>query len=532
VTKTNAVPRTGAADRRRGAARRRAGQPAGQPAAAPPTAAPPTAVPPGTAPPATVPPATAPPATPPTSGRHWLALPVVLAGTFMTFLDFFIVNVAIPSTQRDLSASSAQIQWIVAGYGLAYASCLIIGSRLGDVSGRRRVFMIGLALFTAASLACGVAASPAMLITARAAQGFAAALLFPQVLSILGLMYSGADRVRAFVAYGMTLGLAAVGGQLIGGALIQADPDGLGWRTCFLINVPVGLLALVLTPRLVPESRAEDRSRLDLLGAALVTLGLVAVVLPLVDGREQGWPAWTWLCLAASAPLLLVFVASQRRRAARGRTPLIDLRLFRERAFAVGVASVLVFYAGLASYFLVLALYLQQGHGLNALDSGLTVTPMGIGFFATTIVARRLSGALGRHLPSLGALVLAAGLVATSLAAGHIGTTGSVWWVIPWLFVDGLGMGMVTAPLISTVLAGITPRHAGEASGVLSTMQQVGNAVGVAVIGVIFYGVLGRAAGHPDAFPHAFRSSLVYVIVLDVALAALIQLLPRRPARR
>ena len=470
-------------------------------------------------------------AAPPAGWRHWIALAVILAGTFMTFLDFFIVNVAIPSTQRDLLASSAQIQWVVAGYGLAYASCLITGSRLGDVYGRRRVFMIGLAVFTLASLACGVAANPATLITARVGQGLAAALLFPQVLSILGVMYSGTDRVRAFVAYGMTLGLAAVGGQLIGGALIQADPDGLGWRTCFLINVPIGALALFLTPRVVPESRAEDRSRLDLVGAALVTLGLVAVVLPLVDGREQGWPAWTWICLAAAVPLLLAFVGHQRRRAARGRTPLIDLRLFGERAFSVGVASVLVFYAGLASYFLVLALYLQQGNGLNALDSGLTVTPMGLGFFATTIVARRLATALGRHLPSLGALLLAAGLVATSLAAGHIGTTGSVGWIVPALFVDGLGMGMVTAPLISTVLAGISPRHAGEASGVLSTMQQVGNAVGVAIIGVIFYGVLGRGAGRTVAFPDAFRSSLIYVIVLDVALAALIQLLPPNPSR-
>ena len=475
------------------------------------------------------------PSTPQRPGwRRWLPLPVILAGTFMTFLDFFIVNVAIPAMQRDIGASSAQIQWIVAGYGLAYASCLIIGSRLGDVYGRRRVFTLGLILFTLASLTCGVAANPTTLITARAAQGLGAALLFPQVLSILGLIYTGTDRVKAFVAYGMTLGLAAVGGQLIGGALIQANPGGLGWRTVFLINLPIGVGVLAVAARLIPESRLSGRdagrNRLDLVGAVLVTLGLVAIVLPLVDGREQGWPAWTWLCLAAAVPLLLTFVAHQRRVASRGHAPLIDLRLFRERAFSVGVLAVLVFYAGLASYFLVLALYLQEGHRLTALDSGLTVTPMGIGFFATTLFARRLGGALGQHLPSLGALVLATGLVGTSWAAGHIGITGSVGWIIPALFVDGLGMGMVTAPLISSVLAGISPRHVGEASGVLSTMQQVGNAVGVAIIGVIFYGALARRVGQPDMFPHAFRASLVYVIVLDVSLAALIQLLPGKPA--
>lgn len=257
------------------------------------------------------------------AASRWAALPIVLAGTFMVVLDFFIVNVAMPAMQADLRAGTGAIEWVVAGYGLTFATLLITAGRLGDRFGRRRMFTAGLGLFTLASAACGLAWSPASLVAARLFQGAAAALLSPQVLSIIGVAYTGPDRVRALSVYGIALGLAAAGGQLLGGVLVQTDLAGLGWRSCFLINVPIGAAALALAPRLVPESRADGAPRLDVAGTALVTAGLTAVMLPLIEGRQHGWPAWTWLSLGAAPVLLAAFAAHQRRLARHGGAPLL-----------------------------------------------------------------------------------------------------------------------------------------------------------------------------------------------------------------
>lgn len=461
--------------------------------------------------------------------RRWAALPVILAGTFMVTLDFFIVNVAIPSLQRSLQASAGSIQFVVAGYGLAVAAGLITAGRLGDLYGRRRMFALGLALFTLTSAACGLAPTPETLVLARVAQGFAAALLSPQGLALLGLAYSGAERARAFTVYGVVLGLAAVCGQLIGGLLIQADVAGMSWRACFLINVPIGAAALLLTPRLIPESRTAGREQIDLGGAILVTLALVAVVLPLIEGRELGWPLWARLCLAASVPLLLAFGYYQRWLTARGGQPLLDPALFGERAFTVGLLVTTVFFAGMASYFLVLALYLQQGQGLDALASGGIFTVLALGYCATSLGAGRFTRRLGRQALAIGALVMAAGLVLLRVETERIGVGGPLALLAPALLLDGAGMGLVVAPLTATVLAGMAPRHAGAAAGVLTTMQQVGGALGVAVIGLIFYDALGRS-GQQGAYPQAFGAGLLYLIAVALAVAALVQLLPR--ARR
>src|SRR4051794_17170087 len=285
------------------------------------------------------------------AGR-WAPLPVVLAGTFMVVLDFFIVNVALPSMQSDLHASNGAIEWVVAGYALTSAVLLITAGRLGDQFGRRRVFSTGLALFTLASAACGIADSAEVLVAARLVQGAAAAILMPNVLSIIGVTYTGADRTRALTAYSLVMGLAAVGGQLIGGALVQADVAGLGWRSCFLINVPIGLAALALAPHLVPESRTEQASRLDLMGTLLVTAGLSAVVLPLVEGRQHGWPTWTLVSLAAAPALLAAFFVHQRRLARRGGMPMLDTSLFAHRTFSAGLLTQFAFWGGQASFFL------------------------------------------------------------------------------------------------------------------------------------------------------------------------------------
>jgi MFS family permease len=277
----------------------------------------------------------------------WGALLIIVAGAFVTTLDFFIVNVSVPSAEHDLHASTAQVQFFVAGYGLAAASALIISGRLGDIFGHRRMFVIGLALFVAASLGCSIAQSPGELIAGRVIQGLGTAMLMPQVLAIISTAYEGPQRARAFALFGLAGGLASVLGQVIGGSLIAANLGGLGWRLIFLINLPIGALALAFAGRVVPESKGGG-SRLDLLGALLVSTSLVAVVMPLVEGREQGWPWWTAASFAAAAALITIFVLYQNALGRRGGSPLVNPALFRERAFRVGVVTVLVWRTAIA----------------------------------------------------------------------------------------------------------------------------------------------------------------------------------------
>ncbi|MGI8711935.1 MAG: MFS transporter [Solirubrobacteraceae bacterium] len=455
---------------------------------------------------------------------RWGPLLVVLAGTFVTILDFFIVNVAIPPIQRDLHAGSAAVQFVLAGYALTLAAGLITGGRLGDLYGRRRLFGLGLAAFTVASAACGLAPSSGALIAARVLQGAAAAALTPQVLAILGTVYTGPHRARAFAAYGLTLGLAGVFGQLIGGALIAANIAGLGWRSIFLVNVPIGVVALALTRRVVPESRDESSARLDLVSSALLTAALVAIVLPLIEGRQQGWPSWTWLSLTAAPLLVALFVAYQARLSAGGRAPLLNLELFKERAFSAGLATCLTFFLANGSFFLFLALYLQQGRGLSALDSGLVFIAVGIGFFAALLQAERVAAKLRRQILAVGSLTTGGGYALLAASVTHIGTSGSVAWLIPGLLITGFGLGLVLVPLTDIVLARITPRHAGAAAGVLATAQQLGGALGIAVIGVVYYGSLKGL--QPASHAHAFTLSLAILTVFTIIAAALVQLLP------
>ncbi len=456
------------------------------------------------------------------SASRWLPLPVVLAGTFMVVLDFFIVNVALPSMQADLGASDSAIEWVIAGYALTSAVFVITAGRLGDRFGRRRLFSAGLALFTVASLACGAAATPLQLVVARLIQGVAGAMLTPNVLSIIGVLYSGQDRLRALSVYGTSLGLAAVGGQLIGGALIALDPAGLGWRSCFLINVPVGVAALAMAPRVIPESRQPGAPRLDRVGTLLATAALTAVVLPLLEGRQHGWPAWTWLSLCAAPVLLAVFVAHQRRLTRRGGSPLLDVSLFAHRSFSGGLLTQLCFWAGQASFFVVLALYLQNGRGLHPLPAGLVFTILAVAYVAASMRSPALTARYGRAVIAAGALVLACGHGLLLAAVSDVGVGGSLAVLVPGLLFVGAGMGLVLAPLASTILQSLEPERAGAASGMLTTMQSVGNALGVAVTGVIFFGALH------SGYARAFEVALAELGILLMLVAALTRLLPSR----
>jgi EmrB/QacA subfamily drug resistance transporter len=453
---------------------------------------------------------------------HWASLPVLLAGTFMIVLDFFIVNVALPSMQADLHASPGSTEWFVAAYGLTFASGLITAGRLGDRFGRRRMFSVGVVLFTLTSIACATAGSASALIVARLAQGLAAALISPQVLSIIGVQYTGPEHARALSLYGIAMGAAAIGGQLIGGLLIGTDVAGLGWRSVFLINVPVGLIALMLAPGLVPESRAPNPPRLDLRGALLVSAGLATLVLALTEGRQYGWPAWSWLALAIAPVLIGAFAAHQLRLARRGRQPLLALELFRERSFSAGLTTQLALWCGQASLFLVLSFYLQQGRGLSAWRAGLLFTILAVAFTGASLRAPALTARYGRSLITFGALTLAAGYLLLLASVAAIGDHGSGALLAPGLLIIGAGQGLCITPISATVLSSLDPQRAGAAAGVLSTMQQVGNALGVAITGLIFYSALD------GGIAHAFLLSLAELAGLLLVVACLSRLLPAR----
>jgi EmrB/QacA subfamily drug resistance transporter len=455
---------------------------------------------------------------------YWAALPVVLAGTFMVVLDFFIVNVALPSMQHDLHAGSGAIEWVVAGYSLTAAVFLITSARLGDRIGRRRMFSLGLAVFTLSSAACGVAGTPAVLVLARLAQGIGAALLMPNVLAIIGVTFKGPDLARALGAYGLVMGLAAVSGQLIGGGLVQADVAGLGWRACFRINLPIGAVALALAPRAVPESKTDRANGLDPAGTLLLTIGLTAIVLPLLEGRQHGWPAWTWISLGVAPLILAAFALHQHRLAGRGGAPLVAPALLRQKRFLAGVITQLTFWCGQASFFLVLALYLQLGRGLSALDAGLVFTILAAAYVAVSTRAPALIERHGRRLLLVGAIVLAAGRASLLAAVADIGVGGSIVALIPGFVLIGAGMGLLIVPLTTTILSGVEPEHAGVASGVVSTMQNVGGALGVAITGAIFFGELG------GGYAHALELSLAQLAALLLLVAALTRLLPRTQA--
>jgi EmrB/QacA subfamily drug resistance transporter len=447
-----------------------------------------------------------------------------MCATFMIVLDFFIVNVALPSIRAQLNVGSDATEWIVAGYGLTFAVLLITGGRLGDRYGRRLIFCLGMALFVLASAACGLAPSAAVLVAARLAQGCGGALISPAVLAIIGVSYPGPARVRAITIYGMVMGLAAATGQLLGGLIIQLNPFGLGWRTVFLVNVPVGLVALALTRRQIPESRAARASRLDLRGMILVTLCLTALVLPLVDGTQLHWPAWTFASLG-SVPVLAALVAfSQLQTARSGGTPLLEPALFRRRALVAGLATQCAFWCGQASFFLIVALYLQLGIGLDPLRAGLVISVLAAAYLATSLRAPRLTMRYGRSVITIGAVLLSAGefVLLLTVAARHGTATGldMAYWLMPGLILAGAGMGLAITPLTTLVLGHVDPQRAGALGGVLSTMQQVGNAVGVAVTGVIFFGALHLG------YDRAFELSMLQLGCLLLVVAAASRLVP------
>jgi EmrB/QacA subfamily drug resistance transporter len=446
-------------------------------------------------------------------GPGWATLLIVLCATFVTTLDFFIVNVAIPSITVSLHANSAQVQWAVAGFALAIACGVITGGRLGDLFGRRRMFLIGLLAFTIASALCGVSPSANYLIISRILQGLAAAVMSPQVLAIIGATYAGKARVRAFTGYGLAMGLAAVSGQLIGGALIQADIFGMGWRSCFLVNVPVGVATFLVGLRHIRES-SGSRQRVDISGVVVITVALFCLVFPLIYGRSTGWPVWSWGSLVVGILGLWAFYLLMKAKATSQRPPLVDPTLFADRAFVSGSIALLFSWIGQASFFLVLSIYLQSGLKYTPMQSGEIVTVMGSGYLISSVLSPTVASRLGKQTVTVGAALMIAGLALLLWST----ETMTFPTLLVGLAVDGAGMGFVLAPMASLVMAGVEPRHLGSASGVFSTINQVGGALGVTLVGIVFYATSDVIKG--------FGNSVWLLAGASVAVIVSIQFLP------
>ncbi|MER6303075.1 MFS transporter [Kitasatospora sp. NPDC001539] len=458
----------------------------------------------------------------------WSAVSVVLVGAFMAILDAFIVIVAGPSIQAGLNASAGELEWILAGYQLTYAVLLITGGRLGDLFGRRRMFVTGMAVFTLASVACAAAPGALVLIVARLVQGLGAAVMLPQTFAAVTVLVPAASRHRVFGVLGVVMGVATISGQLVGGLLIGADLFGSSWRPVFWINVPIGVATIWLAARRLPESRAVGARRLDVPGVLVLSLALFLLAFPLIQGRQEGWPAWTWLCLAGSGLALAAFVAIERRTGARGGDPLVRMSLFRTRSFGVGILLVLVVYTVVTSYYLVLSISLQDGLGLSALGAGLVYTPAAVMFFSFSMIASRLVPRHGRRVLEAGAVVLVVGYAATAIVLFG-GAPFEPAVVIPTLMLQSVGGGLLITPAMNVVLARIAPEDAGTASGVLSTAQQIGGALGVAAIGAVFFAALGSpAADRAHAAGHALATASVATMVAAIAATVLVFLLPAR----
>jgi EmrB/QacA subfamily drug resistance transporter len=461
--------------------------------------------------------------------RRWLMLPVVLMAMFMAGFDIWAVNVAAPSLQRDLHVSDAALQLIVGGYAFMYASGMVTGGRLGDLLGYRRMFMTGVIAFAAASLLCGFARSPGELVGFRLLQGLTGAVMVPQVLALITAAFGVRERTRALAWFGVTMGLGFVSGQILGGGLIQANIFGLGWRAIFLVNVPVGIAALIAGSAVVPHAWAEHRPRLDLIGAVGVSASLALALVPLTLGRDEGWPAWTWASLSAALPVLALTVAFERRLARRGGEPLLDLPLFRERAFSAGlvVNFGLVFFFG--SFMFVLTLLLQAGLGQSPLHAGIEALPLAAAFTIMSIVSPRFAARLGPRTVTIGAAIAAVGAAMLALTDAHYGAHLTGWDLAPGTALIGIGQGMALPSLIGVVLAHVRPERAGAAAGILTTTQQFGAASGIAIVGAIFYGAIGTVPSR-GSFVSGMELAMAVNAVLLAAAAAVTLVLPRRTA--
>ncbi|MEV7194331.1 MFS transporter [Streptomyces sp. NPDC093510] len=429
--------------------------------------------------------------------RRWAAFVVTLSAAFMDLVDTTVINVALPSLREDLGASSTQLEWSVAGYVLAFASGMITAARLGDRFGRLRVFQAGLAAFVVTSALTGLAVNPEMLVAARVTQGASAALMVPQVLAMLRVEFPPGEQHKAATIFGLNFSIGGVGGPLIGGLILNADLFGLGWRPIFFINIPIGIAALIGTFVLCRESKAQHAATTDVRGLIIATLAVLTLLYPLVEGRTMGWPWWTFVLMAGCPVLLWLFGRYEKTVVRRGHAPLIDPALLRERAPLGGLSVAVLFFAG-TGYTLVITVHLQSGLGFSPLHTALSMVPFAVGVGLFTPFAPKIRQ-YGRPVAVVGSLLAAAGMSANMFTIRAVAEDLNSWQLVPGLLVAGLGVSMTSGVLIATVLAK-TPGHlAGSAAALVNTAIQIGVAVGIAVVGTVFFGHLDDNGNAVDA---------------------------------
>ncbi|MEV2212469.1 MFS transporter [Streptomyces sp. NPDC050997] len=464
--------------------------------------------------------------TPPALGG--LGLFTVLLAAALPLIDFFIVNVALPTIAADLSAGESVLELVVAGYGLAYAVLLVLGGRLGDLFGRRRFFLGGMAAFGLTSLACGLAPTAWTLVAARIAQGAASAAMLPQVLATIQAATAGPRRAKAMGLYGATAGLSMVLGQILGGVLVAATPlsflfgAGGGWRAVFLVNVPVVLVGLVLAARTVPETRARRPEPVDVPGTVLLAAALLTLLAPLTEGRAAGWPLWTWLSLAAFPFVAAAFYAVERRADRLGRTPLVPPSLFALVSLRRGLVVILPFSVGFSGFMFVIAVALQQGAGLSPVRAGLALAPLAVTFLFTSIAGPRLIARYGTRVVTAGALLQGVGVALIALAAWRSWPDLGLLALLPGGAVAGVGQALQLPVIFRIVLSEVPPARAGVGSGVMTTAQQSALALGVATLGTLFLSLVPGLG---------MRDALVITLLVQLAAIALTGLLSLRLPR-
>jgi EmrB/QacA subfamily drug resistance transporter len=452
----------------------------------------------------------------------WLGFAVVLAALILNILDSTILNVAAPSIQRDLTLSASALEWIAAAYTLALAVGLLAGGRLGDAYGRKRMLTVGLVGFVAASVACSVAWSAETLVAGRVVQGLAAALMIPQTFGLIRDLFGPTQIGKAFAAFGPVIGLSTVLGPVVAGALIKLDPFGTDWRSLFLLNIPVGLFAIVVGRRALPDVEPAHRgARLDWVGTALMAAVSLLVVFPLVEGRSLGWPIWLVGVVAAAVPLVVVVGRRQRARTARGETPLVEVSVLRKRSYVSGVVFTLVFFGSIVGFSLTTGLFLQIGLGMTPMRAALYLAGFAVGAFFGSGVGAWATTAVGRPILHVGLAIMAAG---TLVLYASLHATDTVGWLqlVPGMVVYGFGMGMIFVPLFSIIMGEIEDHEVGSASGMLESFQQLGASLGVATLATLFFATLRLEDGGPVAAALAGRHVLAaeHTLLVSVGLIA------------
>jgi len=428
-----------------------------------------------------------------TAKQKKIALFIVAFAFVMDLLDSTIVNIAIPSIQANLGASYATIQWLIAGYALTFALLLITGGRMGDVFGYKKIFLVGVAGFTVASLLTGIAPNPGFLVAARLIQGSMAALMVPQVMSLMQVMYKPEERSSIMGLFGMLGGLSASLGPIIGGLLIKANIFGWDWRPIFLINLPVGIFALIAGAKYLPEGKSEHPLHIDIKGTFLIIIALSLLVFPLIEGRDLDWPVWSLVMIASSIPALWLFGWYENRKHKQDQSALIVPSLFKKRTFVSGLILNVILESVMIGYFLTVTLVMQVGLGYSPIKAALTGVATAVGMtISFTLLSNVLIRKFGRNVILIGCLLFATGLIGTAWVVGHYAFGTHPWQFILPLFLVGMGLALIMAPIFSAALQDVDPSHAGSASGILNAVQQVGGAIGIAIIGVIFFGQISH----------------------------------------